>query len=101
MLVLPAESTNSSLAWCFEDRHLNGFAVDAAMTDRHLVLGNVLERLVINGLHEPVPQCIKGSPQCPDVLSVWHVLLRLWDEGAVVDDRPVGVHVHPFIAGAG
>src|SRR4029077_2004121 len=40
VLVFPAETPNTRLAWCLQNRHLDGFAVDPARADFGLACGD-------------------------------------------------------------
>jgi len=67
VLVLPAETADAGLAGSFEDGHLNGFTVNPAIAEVRLILRESLERGVVNGFHETVPQGIECRAQCANV----------------------------------
>jgi hypothetical protein len=88
VLILPAEAADACLARGFQYGNLNGLAMDPSAADEHLALGDGQQRAVIDRFDKAVPQGIQRGPQRSDVFRDRHVFLRLWNERAIVDDRP-------------
>src|SRR5437016_621121 len=84
VLVFPAETPDSRLAWCLQNRHLDGFAVDPARADFRLACGECQQRAVVNRFDESISQSVERCAQCPNILGDWNVFLCLRDDGAII-----------------
>src|SRR5579862_8058507 len=87
ILVFPAKSPHSCLPRRFQNRNLNGLTVNLAVVMGRLILGDRHQRVVGNGLNKAISQSVEHSPPRADVFCVWHMLLCLWGDGAIVDQR--------------
>jgi hypothetical protein len=86
VLVFPAETTDPCLARRFEYRNFDRFAMNSPFTDLGLSRGNCQQRTVVNRFHESIPQSVERRAQCADVFRDRYMLLRLRDDGPIVQD---------------
>src|SRR6266478_2428294 len=84
VLVFPAETPNTRLAWCLQNRHLDGFAVDPARADFGLACGDCQQRAVVDRFDESISQSVERCAQCPNILGDWNVFLCLRNDGAII-----------------
>ena len=77
MLVLPTEPTYAHLSGRFHDRNLENLSADFPMGRFALLLGEIDEGLIGNGLDEAISQQIQRKAQRPDRLRLWNSLLNL------------------------
>ena len=84
MLVFPAETPDTRLACCLQNRHLDGFAVDPARADFGLACGDCQQRAVVDRFDESISQSVERRAQCPNILGDWNVFLGLRDDGAII-----------------
>src|SRR6266403_1061616 len=84
VLVFPAETPNTRLAWRLKKRYLDGFAVDPARADFGLACGDCQQRAVVDRFDESVSQSVERCAQCPNVLGDWNAFLCLRDDGAII-----------------
>ena len=87
MLVLPAEAADAILSRGLQNRDLDGLAVNLAVGRTRLLVGDGQQRVVVDRFDKAVAQRIERCPQCPDILRIRHMFLRLGDDRAIIDER--------------
>src|SRR3569833_100404 len=101
MLVLPAETTDPSLAGSLEDRNLDHFTVNPSMAVLRLVGSDRHQSLIVNGLHEAIPQRAECCSQLAQVFRGGCMFLGLGHRGAVIDDGAAADGRRPVVDGDG
>jgi len=88
VLVLPAEAADAILlSRGLQNRDLDGLAVNLAVGHTRLLVGDCQQRVVVDRFDKAVAQRIERCPQCPDILRIRHMFLRLGDDRAIIDER--------------
>src|SRR6202035_2676290 len=90
VLVLPTETAHPGLAGRFQYGAFNGLAVNSSLAEFGLFRGDRLQRGVVDGLDKAVSESIERRAQCQDIFGDRYVLLRLGNDGAVVNDGAPG-----------
>jgi hypothetical protein len=86
VLVFPAEASHASLSRSFKDRGLHDFAVNSAVGQLRLSLGDRDQCRVVNGFHKSIPQGVEGGAQCADIFCCRDVFLSFRTDRAIIDD---------------
>src|SRR5579859_6702524 len=90
VLVLPAEPAYAGLSWNFQNRNLNGFTMNFALTQARLVFRDGQQGLIVNGLNKTVSKRTQHGAQSANIFGGRRVLLGLGANGTVIDDGAVG-----------
>jgi hypothetical protein len=61
VLVLPAKASDASLSGRLEDGSLHNFAMNPALAQLRLLLGNRDQSSIVNGFHKSIPQGVEGG----------------------------------------
>jgi hypothetical protein len=69
------------------------------MGRQHLLGGDGHQGAVVDRFDEPVSQCVERRSQRPDILRFRHMLLRLGDHRAVIDERTSADAARAIIVG--
>src|SRR6202049_1156164 len=97
MLIFPPKPAYARLSRSFQNRNLDGLAMNFSIADLSLMLGYCEQGTVINGLDKTVTQRIESRPERADVFSRGDMFLCLWNHGPVVDDGPACDRVCPIV----
>jgi hypothetical protein len=65
MLIFPAEAADPGLSGSFEDRNLNGLALNHASAGTRLIARNIQQRLVVDRFGEAISQSVEGGSAMP------------------------------------
>src|SRR6266404_1201494 len=68
MLVLPAESADTSVPGSLQNRDLNSLALNHAVAESRMVVGDIDECVVVNRLDKAVAQCVQHGSKSADIL---------------------------------
>src|ERR1700731_3648630 len=100
MLIFPAEAAHAHLSRRFHNGHIENLTADFPMRRFALLLGKIDERLIGNGLNEPIAQQIQRQPKRADRLGLWNAFLnflvgkrRIRANGAIIHQRAAGNHL--------
>src|SRR6201981_3664053 len=97
VLIFPAKAADARLSRRFQNRNLDCFPVDSAVADLYLVLSDGLQGAVVDGFDKAVSQGIESCTQGANVFTIRYVLLRLWDQRTVVNNRSICNNVGPVV----